>query len=95
MALMCTCNVQSTPMLTAAYIALLSRLVFSASLFFWSFIDKMALQCRCTVCITSAYCFVITSAACITVYVFLSVQSVYMVLDRLYVDTCVVVSVTC
>jgi len=36
-------------MLTATYVALLSRLVFNTPLFFSSLIDKMALQYGCTV----------------------------------------------
>ena len=42
-------------MLTAAYLALLSRLVFNTPLFFFSFIDKMALQYGCTVSVVVLY----------------------------------------
>jgi len=40
---------QNMPVLTSAYIALLSRLVFTTPQFFWSFINKMAAQYGCTV----------------------------------------------
>jgi len=45
-------------MLTAAYLALLSRLVLNTPLFFSSFIDKMALQYGCRV---SLACFLLSN----------------------------------